>query len=144
MIDVWNKVIYNLRIAGAQGREGVDGKVRGKFFKVTSTPNANESVFPTIGCEVINSPEAANDLEYGENGARPIIRLQAFHNTTFDDCRDVMTTACDAMNKMGFRRTFLQPIPNEVDRKIFRMEGRFTRFVGSIDDIPDFSDLDDD
>ena len=140
MIDVWNKIIYNLRIAGSMGTEGSDGKVRGYFSHVTSTPNSNESTFPTISCEVIDNREVADDLEYGENGVRPIIRIQAFHNTNLNDCRDVMTTACNAMINMGFRRTFgVQPLPNDVDRKIFRMEARFTRFVGSIDDIPMFT-----
>ena len=51
-----------------------------------------------------------------------------------------MTVVCDAMNRMGFRRTFgVQPLVNDVDRKIFRMEARFTRFIGSIDDIPMFT-----
>ena len=140
MIDVWNKVIYNLRIAGGKGKTGADGKVRGKYTNVTSTPSSNGSDFPTIACEVIDNREAASDLEYGENGSRPIVRLQAFHNTSFTDCRDAMTTACDAMSDMGFRRTFgPRPIPNDVDRKIFRLEARFTRFAGSIDDIPAFT-----
>ena len=140
MTDVWNKVIYNLRISGQNGYEGADGKVRGKFSEVTSTPSANPSDFPTVACEVIDNREAANDLEYGENGARPIVRIQGFHNTSSTDCRDIMTVVCDAMNRMGFRRTFgVQPLVNDVDRKIFRMEARFTRFVGSIDDIPMFT-----
>lgn len=137
MVDVWNKIIYNLRIAGGKGTTGADGKVRGKFSNVPSTPSSTSSVFPTVSCEVIDNREAAEDLEYGENGARPIVRLQAFHNTSFTDCRDVMTTACNAMNAMGFRRTFgPEPLVNDVDRKIFRMEARFTRFVGDIAEIP--------
>lgn len=140
MIDVWNKVIYNLRIAGAIGRTGTDGKVRGKFSNVSASPNPNETKFPTISCEVIDNRQAASDLEYGENGARPYVRIQAFHNTNLADCRDVMVTACDAMNAMGFWRAMgPEPIPNDVDRKIFRMEARFTRFVGDIEDIPTFT-----
>lgn len=140
MIDVWNKIIYNLRIAGSEGRVGIDGKVRGKFSNISSSPNANETKFPTISCEVINNREAAKDMEYGENGVRPVVRIQAFHNTNLSDCRDVMTTACDAMCNMGFRRSFgPEPLPNDVDRKIFRMEARFTRFVGDIEEIPMFT-----
>lgn len=140
MVDVWNKVMYNLRIAGAKGRTGADGKVRGKYTNVSPTPSASGAIFPTISCEVIANPMAADDLEYGENGARPIYRIQAFHNSNLTDCRDVMTTACDAMTQMGFRRTFgPEPITNDVDRSIYRMEARFTRFVGDIEDISLFT-----
>ena len=140
MVDVWNKIIYNLRIAGAAGRTGADGVVRGKFSNVSDTPNALTTIFPTVSCEVIDNREAASDLEFGENGSRPYVRVQAYHNTNLSDCRDVMLTACEAMTAMGFwRSTGPEPIPNDVDRKIFRMEARFTRFISDIDDIPTFT-----
>lgn len=50
-----------------------------------------------------------------------------------------MAVACDAMRDMGYRRTFgPREIENVRDRNVKRVEARFRRFVGSLDDIPKF------
>lgn len=128
MIDVWNRVITNIEIAGGDN-----------IAKVTSTTNTAPSAFPTIAVEQIDNLDAAVDLENSENGVISIIQIQAFSNKSLTDAREAIKIACDAMRIMKYRRTFgPQPLQNMSDTKIYRLTARFRRFVGSLDDIPRF------
>lgn len=129
MIDVWNRVITNIEIAGGSS-----------IAKVSNTTSSTPAEFPSVAVEEIDNPDAALDLENSENGVYSIIQIQSFSNKNLTEARKVMDIACDAMRQMGFVRTFgPNPLLNMSDTKIFRQVARFRRFVGSIDDVPKFT-----
>lgn len=130
MIDPWNRVMTNLMIAEKGVCENFSNSE-------TSTP----AEFPTLFIGIINNADDAVDLENSENGVRSEIRLQSFSNKNLTESRKVMSVACDAMRLMGYRRTFgPRELENVHDRNVKRMEARFRRFVGSLDDIPRFEE----
>jgi len=130
MIDPWNRVMTNLMIAEKGVCENFSNSE-------TSTP----AEFPTLFIGIINNADDAVDLENSENGVRSEIRLQSFSNKNMTEARKVMSVACDAMRLMGYRRTFgPRELENVHDRNVKRMEARFRRFVGSLDDIPRFEE----
>ena len=128
MIDVWNRVITNIEIAGGSS-----------IAKVTNTTDYTPSKFPTVAVEQIDNADAARDLENSENGVYSVIQTQVFSNKSLTAARSTMEIVCDAMRQMGYVRTFgPQPLLNMSDTKIYRLTARFRRFVGSISDIPKF------
>lgn len=128
MIDVWNRVMTNIEIAGGTS-----------IAKVTSTTSMAPSKFPAVAVEQIDAPDAAIDLENSENGVYSIIQIQSYSNKNLTESRNVMNIVCDAMRQMGFIRTFgPKPLLNMSDTKIYRTVARFRRFVGSLSDIPKF------
>lgn len=128
MIDPWNRVMTNIVTAGGDN-----------IAKVTNTTNYNPSEFPAVAVEQIDNNDAARDLENSENGIISVMQIQAFSNKSITEARSVMNIVCDAMRRMGYIRTFMEPLQNMSDTKIYRMSARFRRFVGSIDDIPKFT-----
>lgn len=128
MIDVWNRVMANIVIAGGN-----------TIKKVTNTTSYMPAEFPAIAVEQIDNADAARDLENSENGVNSIIQLQSFSNKSLTEARNVINIACDAMRTMGYVRMFgPEPVLNMSDTKIFRTSARFRRFVGSVDAIPKF------
>lgn len=127
MIDPWNRVMTNIITAGGSN-----------IAKVTNTTSNTPAQFPTVAVEQIDNNDAARDLENSENGVVSVIQIQVFSNKSLSDARSVMSIVCDAMRRMGYARTFMEPLLNMSDTKIYRMSARFRRFVGSLDDIPKF------
>lgn len=129
MIDVWNRVMTNIMTAEA-----------GTCSNISSSETDIPSKFPAIFVTQFDDRDAAMDLENSENGVQSDIRVQAFSNKSLTEARSVLGIACDAMRTMGYRRTFgPREIENVADRNVKRCEARFRRFVGSIDDIPKFT-----
>ena len=129
MIDPWNRVMTNLSIA-----------LDGVCSNITSTESDAPALFPALYVGTIDNSDYAEDLENSENGVRSDIRLQSFSDKNLADARRVMAIAVDAMREMGYRRTFgPRELENVRDRNVRRVEARFRRFVGSVDeDIPKF------
>lgn len=128
MIDPWNRVLTNISKA-------LDGQCSNIVASETDTPSA----FPAAMVSIIDNREHAEDLENTENGVASIIRINTFSNKSLTEARKIMAVACDAMRDMGYRRSFgPREIENVRDRNVSRMEARFRRFVGSLDDIPKF------
>ena len=128
MIDPWNRVLTNLSTA-------LDGKCKNIISSETDLPSS----FPALLLSVIDNREQAMDLENDENGVVSFLRVQTFSQKTLSEARSVMAAASDAMRRMGYRRTFgPREVENVSDRNVKRMEARFRRFVGSLDDIPKF------
>ena len=130
MIDPWNRVMTNIVTAGGDS-----------IAKVSATTSGTPSEFPTVAVEQIDMPDAARDLENDENGVTSVMQIQVFSNKSLTEARNVMGIVCDAMRRMGYARTFMEPLPNMSDTKIFRMSARFRRFVGSLNDIPKFTNI---
>lgn len=130
MIDPWNRVMTNLMIAE-----------KGVCSNISNTEVRMPAEFPTLYVGIINNSDDAVDLENSENGVRSEIRIESFSNKTLNEARKVMNIACDAMRLMGYRRTFgPRELENVHDRNVKRMEARFRRFVGCLDDIPRFEE----
>lgn len=130
MIDVWNRVITNITIAGGD-----------TIKKVTNTTSYLPAQFPAVAVEQLDNADAARDLENSENGVNSVIQIQSFSNKSLTEAREVINIACDAMRIMGYARTFgPEPILNMSDTKIFRLSARFRRFVESNDAIPRFDE----
>lgn len=128
MIDPWNRVMTNIATAGGD-----------KIAKVTNTRSYTPSEFPTVAVEQIGNSDSARDLENSENGIISVMQIETFSNKSITEARNVMNIVCDAMRQMKYTRTFMEPLQNMSDTKIYRMSARFRRFVGSIDDIPKFT-----
>lgn len=128
MIDPWNRVLTNLTTA-----------LEGECSNIISSETDLPSAFPALLLSVIDNREQAMDLEYDENGVVSFFRIQTFSQKTLSEARRVMALASDAMRRMGYRRTFgPRELENVSDRNVKRMEARFRRFIGSLDDIPRF------
>ena len=128
MIDVWNRVMSNIKTA----EEGV-------CSFISSTETDYPPKFPAMYVTQTNAQDAAVDLENSENGVTSEIRIQAFSKDSLAEARKVIWIACEAMRTMGYRRTLgPRELENVSDRNVKRTEARFRRFVGSLEDIPKF------
>lgn len=128
MIDPWNRVLTNVGKA-------LEGKCSNIVASETDTPSS----FPATMITAIDNRDQVSDLENTETGVTSSMRINTFSNKSLTEARDIMAVACDAMRDMGYRRTFgPREIENVRDRNVKRVEARFRRFVGSLDDIPKF------
>ena len=128
MIDVWNRIMSNLKVAET-----------GVCSNITAAENDSPAKFPALLVAIIDNSDDAEDLENSENGISSDIRIQTFSAKSLSEARKVMNVACDAMRTMGYRRRFgPREIENVHDRNVKRMEARFRRFVGDLSDIPKF------
>lgn len=128
MIDPWNRVLTNVTRA-----------LEGKCSNIVSSESDTPSAFPAAMITVIDNRDQVSDLENTETGVTSSMRINTFSNKSLTEARTIMAVACDAMRDMGYRRTFgPREIENVRDRNVKRVEARFRRFVGSLDDIPKF------
>lgn len=128
MIDPWNRVLTNVTKA-----------LEGKCSNIVSSESDTPSAFPAAMITVIDNRDQVSDLENTETGVASSMRINTFSNKSLTEARAIMAVACDAMRDMGYRRTFgPREIENVRDRNVKRVEARFRRFVGSLDDIPKF------
>lgn len=128
MIDVWNRVMTNIKIAES-----------GVCSNISASESDLPAKFPAMLVTQIDARDYAEDLENTETGILHDVRIQAFSNKSLTEARSIINTACDAMRIMGYRRTFgPREIENVSDRNVKRTEARFRRFVGELDDIPRF------
>ena len=128
MIDVWNRVMTNI----STSMSGVE---------IHSSETDIPATFPSLYVTQIDDRDHAMDLENSETGVTSEIRIQAFSSKSLSEARETIAVACDAMRVMGYRRTFgPREIENVQDRNVKRMEARFRRFIGRLDDIPKFTE----
>ena len=128
MIDPWNRIMQNLKIAET-----------GVCSNIVNAEGDSPSAFPSLYVGIIDNSDDAVDLENSENGISSDIRIQTFSDKSLTEARRVMSIACDAMRTMGYRRRFgPREVENVHDRNVKRMEARFRRFVGDLSDIPKF------
>ena len=129
MIDPWNRVLTNLKIAET-----------GVCSNISSSEDNLPSSFPVLVVEATEAYDTALDMENSENAIMSIMRLVAYSKTNLTEARKVMSIACDAMRQMGYRRYYgPKPVPNVAHGMVYRVEARFRRFVSDVEtDIPKF------
>ena len=130
MIDNWNRVLTNIKFAES-----------GICPNITSTNSDGPPELPALLVDQIDNPDVAEDLENSENAVESTIEIQAYSNKSLTETRKIINIACDAMRQMGYRRMMgPKQVTNAGNSKIFRMVARFTRVVGSGEEIKKFED----
>lgn len=128
MIDNWNRVLTNIKTAES-----------GICPNITATNSDSPPGFPCILIDQTDNSDAAEDLENTENAVESVIELQAYSNKNLTEARKIINVACDAMRQMGYRRRMgPKQITNAANTNIFRMVARFSRMIGSGEEIKKF------
>lgn len=128
MIDNWNRVLTNIKTAES-----------GVCPNITSTNRDSPPGFPALLVDQIDNPDVAEDLENSENAVESNIEIQSYSNKSLTESRKIINIACDAMRQMGYRRRMgPKQVANAGNSKIYRMVARFTRVIGSGEEIPKF------
>lgn len=128
MIDVWNRVLTNIKIS-----------VSDICKNVTNSNSSAMPDFPAVSVVQLDNPTAESDFNDSENAVNSSIEVQAFSNESLNEAREIINLACDSMNMMGYRRTYgPTEIKNVENVNIKRMVARFSRFIGEGDDIEKF------
>lgn len=128
MIDVSNRVLTNIKTY-----------VSDICKSVQSDSKKTPAAFPALSVEQIDNPDAAVDLENGENAVASTIELQAFSNKNITEAKTLINKACDGMRIMGYIRAYgPQKVTNAADTNIYRMLARFSITVSSVDQIQKF------
>lgn len=99
--------------------------------------------FPALSVRVIDNSEVAIDLDKGNfNDEVPVdvsVEIQAYSNKSETEAMNIMTSACEAMRGMTFRRDYgPMELKDRTDMTLYRVVARFSRIVCSLDDIPRF------
>lgn len=125
MIDVWNRVLTNIKIS-----------VSDICKNVTNSNSGAMPDFPAVSVVQLDNPTVESDFNDSENAVNSSIEIQAFSNESLNEAREIINLACDSMNVMGYKRTYgPTEIKNVEDVNIKRMVARFSRFIGDGDDI---------
>lgn len=128
MIDVWNRVLTNIKIS-----------VSDICKNVTNSNSGIAPEFPAISVVQLDNPIAESDFNDSENAVNSSMEIQVYSNKSLNEAREIINLACDSMNAMGYRRTYgPTEIRNVEDVNIKRMVARFSRFIGEGDDIEKF------
>lgn len=128
MIDNWNRVLTNIKTAES-----------GICPNITATNSDSPPGFPALMVDQIDNPDTAEDLENTENAVESVIELQSYSNKNLTESRKIINTACDAMRQMGYRRRMgPKQVANAAGKNIFRMVARFSRVIGSGEEIEKF------
>lgn len=128
MIDNWNRVLTNIKIAES-----------GVCSNITSTNSDSPPSLPALLVDQIDNPDTAEDLENSENAVESTIEIQSYSNKSLNESRKIINIACDAMRQMGYRRRMgPKQVINAGDNKIFRMTARFSRVIGYGEEIEKF------
>ncbi len=64
-----------------------------------------------------------------ENHAELMYQLDAYSNKSVgkkSECRAIMAAADCRLRDLGFTRTFMQPVPNEIDATVYRITARYS------------------
>ncbi|MEG2769287.1 MAG: hypothetical protein RR902_00545 [Oscillospiraceae bacterium] len=130
MIDIEN-IVFNC--VAAPLRKAVTGiSISGETVK---TP----SKFPYVELiEKSNTVCLKSQDENVENHANLMYEINIYSNLTTGkkpQCRKIMSIIDTEFQKIGFTRTFMQPIPNIEDYTIYRITARYVAVAGKNNDI---------
>ena len=135
MVDVSNRVFTNVR-----------AYVLSKYPNVNcqNTQTASPVQLPTLGFRQIDNSEVGLDLSYGsfedDVAVECNCEIQVFANDDFNEARNIMMAACEAMRAMSFARTFgASLIEEKTNTGVWRIVARFARIVSGLDEIPKFN-----
>lgn len=125
MIDNWNRVLTNIKIAESD-----------ICLNITSANSDSPPGLPALMVDQTNNSDTADDLENSENAVESVIELQVYSNKNLTEARKIINVACDAMRQMGYRRRAgPQQVTNAANTNIFRMVARFSRIIGAGEEI---------
>ena len=142
MLDVSNRVTSNVEFYVKR----VHPEVNFQNYDTASPPD-----LPAMSVVQIDNPEVAVDL-----GGDPIedlsvdsiedfsvdsnIEIQSYSNKSVTEAKRILTTACDAMRRMSYRRTYgITNLPTRNVPNQYRCVARFRRIVSSLDELPKFT-----
>lgn len=114
----------------------VSTSVRAEFPNVSMTGEyvKSPSSFPHISLEEVDNSmfsSTQTSTEY-ENHVVLMYEVNVYSNKTRGkktECKELISIVDNEMQKLGFTRTMLQPIPNMDDATIYRLLARYTAIV---------------
>ena len=99
--------------------------VAGEYVRAIST-------FPHISVVQIDNQvyQQAMTMTNIENMARTVFEINVYSNKSTgkkSECKDIFTIINAVMERLGYMRTMLNPVPNIDDATIYRMVGRYEK-----------------
>lgn len=114
----------------------VSSDVRLKYPKVHMTGEYVKSPpsFPCVSLIETDNQVYRNTRDSGciENHAQIQYEVNVYSNRTSGkkaECKEIISLIDSKMEKLGFTRTFMNPVPNEQDATIYRMIARYRAIV---------------
>lgn len=114
----------------------VSSDVRLKYPKVYMTGEYVKSPpsFPCVSLIETDNQVYRNTRDSGciENHAQIQYEVNVYSNRTSGkkaECKEIISSIDSKMEKLGFTRTFMNPVPNEQDATIYRMIARYRAIV---------------
>lgn len=114
----------------------VSSDVRLKYPKVYMTGEyvKSPSSFPCVSLIETDNQVYRNTRDSGciENHAQIQYEVNVYSNRTSGkkaECKEIISLIDSKMEKLGFTRTFMNPVPNEQDATIYRMIARYRAIV---------------
>lgn len=114
----------------------VSSDVRLKYPKVYMTGEYVKSPpsFPCVSLIETDNQVYRNTRDSGciENHAQIQYEVNVYSNRTSGkkaECKEIISLIDSKMEKLGFTRTFMNPVPNEQDATIYRMTARYRAIV---------------
>lgn len=114
----------------------VSSDVRLKYPKVYLTGEYVKSPpsFPCVSLIETDNQVYRNTRDSGciENHAQIQYEVNVYSNRTSGkkaECKEIISLIDSKMEKLGFTRTFMNPVPNEQDATIYRMIARYRAIV---------------
>lgn len=126
MIDIENE-IFSI-VAETVRAEYPDVYITGEYVK--SPPS-----FPCVTIMESDNQIYRNtrDTSSNENHAQILYEVNVYSNKTSgkkSECKSILAIINDKLTSIGFTRTLLTPVPNELDATIYRMTARYRAVVG--------------
>lgn len=114
----------------------VSAKVREKYPKIFMTGEyvKSPSSFPCVSLIETDNQIYRNTrtTEQIENHAQVMYEVNVYSNKTKGkkaECKEIIGFIDTQLEKLGFTRTMLNPVPNEEDATIYRMVARYRAIV---------------
>lgn len=114
----------------------VSTSVRERFPNVSMTGEyvKSPSSFPHVSLEEGDNSAFTRTQTSTENENHAVLmyEVNVYSNKTRGkktECKELISIVDNEMQKMGFTRTMLQPIPNMDDATIYRLTARYTAIV---------------
>lgn len=125
MIDIENELF-----------SAVSTVLRKKYPKLYLTGEyvRSPSSFPCASLIEVDNQVYRNSQDSGslENHVQVLYEVNVYSNKSGGrkaECKDILTAVDEEMSRLGFTRTFLNPVPNENDATIYRMVARYRAIV---------------
>ena len=114
----------------------VSEKVREQYPKIFITGEyvKSPSSFPCVSLIEVDNQIYRNTrtTEYIENHAQVVYEVNVYSNRTKGkkaECKEILGFVDKQLKALGFTRTLMTPVPNEVDATVYRMVARYRAIV---------------